>query len=147
MRSHCVAYGCPRAACRKDKPVFLNHLCIFVKNRSAVCAYGSISGPRILFHWSLCLSFFPISHWLDCCSFTGSLKLRLCAKSNFLLLNHFRHLTSCLEIILDLESCKNSTENPFTQAPLILTSYITTVKRSTLRISLWCTAFTNSRFL
>ena len=86
----------------------------------------------------------PISHWLHCCSFTGSLEIRLCAKSSFFLLNHFLLLTSYLEIILDWENCKNSTENApkaFTQAPLTLTSYITTVQRPVRRKSLWYTRF------
>ena len=142
MGSHCI----PSTTCWRDKPVFLNHLCIFVKNQLAICAYGSISGPYILFHWSLCFCFFfpPISHWLHCCSFTGSLEIRLCAKSSFFLLNHFLLLTSYLEIILDWENCKNSTENApkaFTQAPLTLTSYITTVQRPIRRKSLWYTRF------
>lgn len=129
-----------RQACVSESPLYLRQKSIG-HTRLWLCFWTLYSVPLIF----VFLFFFPpISHWLHCCSFTGSLEIRLCAKSSFFLLNHFLLLTSYLEIILDWENCKNSTENapkPYTQAPLTLTSYITTVQRPIRRKSLWYTRF------
>ena len=129
-----------RQACVSESPLYFRQKSIG-HTRLRLRFWTLYSVPLIF----VFLFFFPpISHWLHCCSFTGSLEIRLCAKSSFFLLNHFLLLTSYLEIILDWENCKNSTENapkPFTQAPLTLTSHITTVQRPIRRKSLWYTRF------
>ena len=104
-----------RQACISESPLYLCQKSI------GHVAYGSISGLCILFHWSLWVFLFPpVSHWLHCSSFTGSLEIRLCAKSSFFLLNHFLLSTSYLEITLDWENRRNSTgraPKPFTRLP------------------------------
>lgn len=132
MLSPCVAHGCSIVPESHGEAPFAS-----LSKINWPDVQKALFLDAVLSSIDLCVRLsFPISHWLNGCSFTGSLEIRLCAKSNFFLLNRFLLFPPYLQIIADLESCKNLQRmlpNPPPQAPLITPS-VTALQRSLLGI-------------